>query len=68
MLLICTGFTAVSAIITFFYSFYKISYAELAQKVGWTIDQMEKDYEKGRDPAGLLTVPTGGILETRSNS
>lgn len=34
MLLVCIGFTASAAIITFFYDFHKFSYAEMADKLG----------------------------------
>ena len=35
MLIICLAFTLVAAIITYFYIFKKISYLELAEKVGF---------------------------------
>ena len=35
MLIICLAFTLVAAIITYFYTFKKISYLELAEKVGF---------------------------------
>ena len=41
MLLVCLGFTAVSAIITFFYRFEKISYSELARQVGYEGEKIE---------------------------
>ena len=35
MLIICLGFTMTAGLITIFYRFDRISYAELAAKVGW---------------------------------
>lgn len=50
MLVICTSFTCVAAIITIFYRFERISYADLAKKIGFSASNPkasdENDFHK----------------------
>ena len=55
MLLICTGFTLVSAVITFFYQFYKISYLDLARKVGYHRESVH--FSEKNTNANILDSP-----------
>ena len=46
MLLVCTAFSTLTVIITYFYSFERISYAELAKEKGIDINLDSSDYQK----------------------
>ena len=46
MLLVCTAFSSLTALITFFYKFELISYADLAQEKGFDINIDDSDYSK----------------------
>lgn len=47
MMLICLGFTLGSAILTYFYEFYKINYLELARKIGYNCDELNGEKYDG---------------------
>ena len=53
MLLVCIGFTLNAAIITFFYDFHKISYVEMAAKLGFPVSLDDQTALKGE----LIEMP-----------
>ena len=57
MLLICLAFTTCSAIITFFYRFEKISYVELARKIGF--ETPSESAESKYEAVGSESMPQG---------
>ena len=46
MLVICLCFTIASAVLTFFYEFYKIDYLELARSKGFSADDMRHLHDR----------------------